>query len=814
MSQTQETIINLNIKGLSDLDKLNIGLDALGNKRKAIDGLNSSTNGLKSAFDVVNSSLNIASSSGDKFINKLLSIRFPEVGQMAEKEMKILYQAFSQAERIGPEMFDMASLAAKVFKGDMNQVNLAITQYNELFEKNTGVDGITLNTSALLALRNQVIATGSSISTLNKEINGLANNNINNISKSLDLSVKSLEKFILFDSDLNAFALDTEKFNIHLQEMSSNLSAAADFASKARSSFTEEESILNESTQAVAKYDSSITGLNQRLSLLVASYKSLGAAEREGASGKALIADIELLKKEAASAELELNRLGIAATKGRGHFDPLTNSIMQVSRELPNFAISANIGFMAISNNLPILADAVTNFRKMREEALANGQAYPTMFQSIKSGMLGLGGVVTLLSGLMIAFGDKAIDYVIKKLNEIPKELEIKLKLEEESLKQTEKAREVIKELQHDLDIINGKNDKISLNQLKNIKNVMIQQGIATKDELKGLDTKAEAYNKYFTRYLEKVKQTAKEEAIIKAKANAEINAEIVKTQQELILEQVKQTIHTNEGDEKYLAKFIDDWKKGNISSAVIIQKGLVGLSNRWNDTVDKQKEANEELKLYSKLYKDIQNTQNKAGNNPFLIEPIKNQTKEKKKKEKIDFGLPIDQQVYNNVIESLSKFNEDLRKKQDEESKKNQEGWVKMTTPSLDDLKDPFDHLQWLYDNDYSTYDEFLKAKLELLQQYGLDTNKIQNEINARQLQGIQQTISSLANLSNAIAGLYQGQMDMNNSKYEAEKENIENTVTNESVKNSKLKKLDADYNKTQEKLFERQKQAKIATA
>lgn len=440
-----------------------------------------------------------------------------------------------------------------------------------------------------------------------------------------------------------------------------------------------------------------------------------------------------------------------------------------------------------------------------------------------------------------------AISYLIEKMNEIPKDLQVKLKIDEEGLKDTGKAREKISEIKHDLDIINGKQDKNSKDQLKNIKAAMVEQGIATEKELKSLGTKSSEYDKYFTAYLEKVKQTSKEEAIIKGKTNAEINAEILKAQQETILEEVRKKISTGPND-KYANKFIEDWKKGNLSSFRIVQEGLTGLSNKWNETVDKQTEANKELSLYSKMYKDIQSNQNKSGKNQFLIEPPKNQKTEVKRNEgekptylpsnmnvetsqqkkareealayakvnamihkegvagaKAEYDLTV--KSGDDIIGATKTYLNKLSELRDEEN-------GKKIDKTKTDFEDELYVIQSEYDHQLISYDEFLQAKLSLLKKYGLNSDKTQKEINSREIEGIRQTISALGDLSSGISDLYQSQIDMNDSKYEAEKENIENTVTNEATKNAKLKQLDAQYNKTQEKLFEQQKQAKLATA
>ena len=54
-------------------------------------------------------------------------------------------------------------------------------------------------------------------------------------------------------------------------------------------------------------------------------------------------------------------------------FNPLSNSINQLSREMPAFANSVQTGFMAISNNLPIFFDAMENAIAQQKELQRQG---------------------------------------------------------------------------------------------------------------------------------------------------------------------------------------------------------------------------------------------------------------------------------------------------------------------------------------------------------------------------------------------------------------------------------------------------------
>ncbi len=67
-------------------------------------------------------------------------------------------------------------------------------------------------------------------------------------------------------------------------------------------------------------------------------------------------------------------------------FNSLHMSIQQLAREMPTLAMGPQIFFMAISNNLPIFADAVSSARKEYEALMAAGQkATPVWKQMLKS---------------------------------------------------------------------------------------------------------------------------------------------------------------------------------------------------------------------------------------------------------------------------------------------------------------------------------------------------------------------------------------------------------------------------------------------
>lgn len=103
--------------------------------------------------------------------------------------------------------------------------------------------------------------------------------------------------------------------------------------------------------------------------------------------------------------------LGKGATTAVPKFNMLNMSVQQVARELPALAISANMFFLAISNNLPILADNIQATRKENQALIASGQkAVPVWRQvagSIFSWQTALVAGVTILS----MYGGEIIEF-------------------------------------------------------------------------------------------------------------------------------------------------------------------------------------------------------------------------------------------------------------------------------------------------------------------------------------------------------------------------------------------------------------------
>ena len=98
-------------------------------------------------------------------------------------------------------------------------------------------------------------------------------------------------------------------------------------------------------------------------------------------------------------------------------FDMLGNSINQITRELPAFSVSANTGFLAISNNLPILADAIASARKENERLIASGQKATPVWKQVASAVFSFNTAMTVGITLCTLYADEIANAIGSLLN-------------------------------------------------------------------------------------------------------------------------------------------------------------------------------------------------------------------------------------------------------------------------------------------------------------------------------------------------------------------------------------------------------------
>lgn len=91
-------------------------------------------------------------------------------------------------------------------------------------------------------------------------------------------------------------------------------------------------------------------------------------------------------------------------------YNALGNSINQLTREAPAFANSLNTGFMAISNNIPALTDAISGIRKQNELLRAEGKPTQSVLSQLAGAFFSWQTAISLGVTLLTVYGAKLVD--------------------------------------------------------------------------------------------------------------------------------------------------------------------------------------------------------------------------------------------------------------------------------------------------------------------------------------------------------------------------------------------------------------------
>ena len=268
----------------------------------------------------------------------------------------------------------------------------------------------------------------------------------------------------------------------------------------------------------------SVNDLKLQLKSLRAEFDALSETERKaqaetykvGTASKATAEQVDAanatligrMNKVNAALQVANNQAG---RTGSG-FNGLSMAISQLARETPNFFYNMQIGFMAISNNLPILIDEI---KRAQTAGVSMGKAF-------KEALWGVNGVMLLIIIATTQAG-KFIEWFTELINKIPRDVEINIELNNEAIKKTADLREKIMKFQSDY---TKAQDEGNTKQMKYLYEYGEKEFGLHKDKLKQIMATTQSQKEYFDEYLKMAENAYYNEAIMKKKIDAEMIVE------------------------------------------------------------------------------------------------------------------------------------------------------------------------------------------------------------------------------------------------------------------------------------------------
>ena len=154
-------------------------------------------------------------------------------------------------------------------------------------------------------------------------------------------------------------------------------------------SLQQTRSQLNANTKQLLAANGSYDESAQLLERMRMTYRSLGESMQKSPLGVEMLRNIELLDAKVKKADASMGNFQRNVGNYASGFSPLQFQVQQVARELPSLTISAQQFFLAISNNLPMLADELSRarqeYRKMRDEGKEGIPVWKQLLKSVAS---------------------------------------------------------------------------------------------------------------------------------------------------------------------------------------------------------------------------------------------------------------------------------------------------------------------------------------------------------------------------------------------------------------------------------------------
>lgn len=173
--------------------------------------------------------------------------------------------------------------------------------------------------------------------------------------------------------------------------------------------------------------EGSLAQLRNQLLQMQRVWDGMVESVRNSPIGQEFAKSIDVLNKQVSELEQTMGRYQRNVGNYASGWNGLNMSIQQIGRELPSLAMGWNTFFLAISNNLPILADEIKRARVEYDNLKNAGQKATPVWKQVVASLVSWQTALTVGITLLTLYGDEIINWVSglfgadsaqKKLNE------------------------------------------------------------------------------------------------------------------------------------------------------------------------------------------------------------------------------------------------------------------------------------------------------------------------------------------------------------------------------------------------------------
>lgn len=242
-----------------------------------------------------------------------------------------------------------------------------------------------------------------------------------------------VDNILAYDSNVTKLTADTIQNKIRIKELGDELKrldkeykngsiSLTDYLNKSallkqrQTELSEQNkqysNLMRNHAAVIISASSSYNKMNAAVLALEKRLKSMPKDSFLGSEGQKTLQQIQTLKNELKSMDAQMGNYQRNVGNYASHWNGLGMSVQQVARELPSLAVGWNTFFLAISNNLPILADEIKKarieYQAMQEAGQKGIPVWRQIAKSIFSWQTALVVGITLLS----VYGENIMDWI------------------------------------------------------------------------------------------------------------------------------------------------------------------------------------------------------------------------------------------------------------------------------------------------------------------------------------------------------------------------------------------------------------------
>lgn len=286
------------------------------------------------------------------------------------------------------------------------------------------------NVSELIEKNNQYMSSLKEIQKAETEINRLRQEK----NKAIQDGVNEIMAQIKADQEAARIAKEKAKLEKEQSKVSKELAAAERIRQQAAESLSRAKLAEEKATISASKADKlhaqnlrltsdQVEELILKLDTANLSYKEQASILSQlkaysktqvggvGAVDPKVLENIQKLDKLLKEQDAKMGIYGRNVGNYASHWDGLGNAINQLSREMPAFAVSMQTGLLAISNNLPILADEIARIKRENVELTQSGQKAVPVWRQVVGSLVSWQTLLSVGVTLLTVYGSEIFDF-------------------------------------------------------------------------------------------------------------------------------------------------------------------------------------------------------------------------------------------------------------------------------------------------------------------------------------------------------------------------------------------------------------------